>query len=310
MLDANDAGVRTFVEVAEVWVPKDGVLVWDSGDYGDLAGFKAVSGAERFAKGEGLPGKAWAEGRPIVLKGFEGSYFKRTKAAQEAGLTAAVAIPVFNGDTLLAVLVTLCSDDATRMGAIEVWRETQGILQLEDGYFGAAQDFEWVSRQAEFLKGQGMPGGVWAAGAPMLMRNLGAGHGFVRASSAEQAGISTGLGLPIPVPGDAAYVLALLSAQGTPLARRFEIWDARKSKVGHRGGAILIDGVCSTDGPLGMEDEPIRVAPYRTAIGQTVATGIPKAARQEVGLPGGHTSVVTFPIHSGGALSHIVAWYS
>ena len=87
-----DARARTFIEVSEVWVPRDGVLVHAQGNYGDRKGFAEVSGRESFALGEGLPGRAWAEGKPVVLKAFDGSYFKRIEAAKEAGLTSAVAI--------------------------------------------------------------------------------------------------------------------------------------------------------------------------------------------------------------------------
>ena len=40
----------------------------------------------RFGFDEGLPGKAWAAGHPIILKEFENSYFKRTEAAKAVGL--------------------------------------------------------------------------------------------------------------------------------------------------------------------------------------------------------------------------------
>ena len=98
-----DKPVNTFIEVTEVWVPDGDRLVLDSGNYGTLKEFATISGQESFAKGEGLPGKAWGEARPVVLKEFDGSYFKRTEAAKAAGLTSAVAVPVFSGDTLKAV---------------------------------------------------------------------------------------------------------------------------------------------------------------------------------------------------------------
>ena len=116
----------TFVRVAEVWIPKDGKLVHAEGDYAHTPAFAEASVATSFAKGEGLPGKVWESGKPMVLKEFDGSYFKRTEAAAEADLTSAVAIPVFAGDTLKAVLVVLCSDDADRIGAIEVWEYREG----------------------------------------------------------------------------------------------------------------------------------------------------------------------------------------
>ena len=109
---ALDTSAKTFIEVTEVWVPDGDRLKLAEGNYGGLEEFAAASRRESFAKGEGLPGKAWAEERPVVLKGFDGSYFKRTEAAKEAGLTSAVAVPVFAGADLKAVLVVLCGAGA------------------------------------------------------------------------------------------------------------------------------------------------------------------------------------------------------
>ena len=143
MAPALDQLAPTFIAVAEVWVPRDGRLVLSSSHYGGRDSFAAASGTESFARGEGLPGKAWDEARPVVLKGFEGSYFKRTAAALVDGLTSAIAIPVFDSAVLKAVLVVFCADDAGHMGAIEVWEQHDNALWLDDGYYGAARDFEW-----------------------------------------------------------------------------------------------------------------------------------------------------------------------
>lgn len=304
-----DAPVRTFIEVTEVWVPEGDRLVLSAGNYGALGAFEAASRHESFARGEGLPGKAWAEARPVVLKGFDGSYFKRIEAAREAGLTSAVAIPVFAGDTLRAVLVTLCGDDDNRTGAIEVWQERDGLLMLDDGYYGAAKHFEWVSQHTHFPHGQGLPGGVWAARTPILMRDLGSGYRFIRADSAAKAGLTTGLGLPIPLPSGRSCVLTLLSAKGTPIARRFELWDARASRVGKDGGAVLADGICAREGPLWDEDNPRRVAAWQGLIGRVLGSGLPVAESAAPGLPGGYGAMVALPLHQGGELAHIVAWY-
>lgn len=310
MMDlALDARQRTFISVAEVWVPQDDRLVLESGNYGGLDTFAAASGKESFAKGEGLPGKAWSEARPVVLKEFDGSYFKRTEAAKAVGLTAAVAIPVFAGDDLKAVLVVICSDDDDRIGAIEVWKETDDLLMLDDGYYGAAKHFEWVSQHTHFPRGQGLPGGVYASSTPMLMRDLGSGYKFIRSDSAGKAGLTTGLGLPVPVPGDADYVLTLLSARGTPIARRFEIWDARAAKVGKSGGAVLIDGICAREGALWDQDTERRVTAWQGLIGRVLGTGIPVVESGSVPGLAGYDSLVALPIHSDNVLSHVVAWY-
>lgn len=304
-----DTPTRTFIEVTEIWVPEGDRLVLNSGSYGTLADFAAASGQESFAKGEGLPGKAWAEERPVVLKGFEGSYFKRTEAAAAAGLTSAVAVPVFAGDTLKAVLVVLCGDDANRTGAVEVWEEKDGLLMLDDGYYGAAKHFEWVSQHTHFPRGQGLPGGVWSANTPMLMRDLGSGYRFIRAESAGAAGLTTGLGLPIPVPGKKTYVLTLLSARGTPIARRFEIWDARAAKVGQANEAVLIDGICAREGPLWNEEKERRVAAWQGLIGKVLGSELPVLESGAPGVAAGYDSMVALPIFRGSELAHIVAWY-
>ncbi|MBU2960456.1 GAF domain-containing protein [Citreicella sp. C3M06] len=307
-----DAPVKTFLQVTEFWVPEGDRLVLATGNYGGLAAFEDATRAISFAKGEGLPGKAWAEQRPIVLKGFDGSYFKRTEAAAEAGLTSAVAIPVFDGDALRAVLVVLCGDDDARIGAIEVWSELDGLMMLDDGYYGAAKHFEWVSQHTHFPRGQGLPGGVWSASTPMLFRELGSGYRFIRADSAGKAGLTTGLGLPIPVPHDRQFVLTLLSARGTPIARRFEIWDARPEKVGHETAAILTDGICERDGPLWTDDNdtsPRRVTANQGNIGKVLASGLPVIVSGAPTLTEGYGSMVALPIYQHGAIAHIVSWY-
>ena len=304
-----DMPPRTFIEVAEIWIPEGDQLVLGAGSYGTLHEFAAVSDRQSFARGEGLPGRAWAEARPVVLKDLSDGSFLRAEAARSAGLTSAVAVPVFAGEGLKAVLVVLCGDDGTRTGAIEVWAEADGLLTLDDGYYGAARQFEWVSQHTTFPRGQGLPGGVWAAMTPMLFRDLGAGYRFIRAESAGKAGLTTGLGLPVPVPGRRSYVLTLLSARGTPIARRFEIWDARAARVGSGRDAVLIDGICAREGRLWDDETERRVAPWQGLIGRVLGTGLPVLESGLPGLAAGYDTMVGLPIYRGPELAHIVAWY-
>ncbi|MGY3439347.1 MULTISPECIES: GAF domain-containing protein [unclassified Marinovum] len=313
MMDALiEQDARTFIQVTEYWVPEDGKLVLAGGNYGDLDDFAKASGKTSFEKGEGLPGKAWAEARPVVFKGFDPATFLRAEAAKKAGLTSAVAVPLFDGETLKSVLVVLCGDSEDRIGAIESWKGADSLLTLDDGYYGAAKHFEFVSKHTQFPRGQGLPGGVWASNTPILMRDLGQGYAFVRSESAGKAGLTTGLGLPIPVPGDETYILTLLSARGTPIARRFEIWDARAAKVGKTNSAVLIDGICAKEGPLwtGEAEEPRKVAAWQGLIGRALGTGLPVVEHGTPSIAAGNREIVAVPIHSKGELSHIVAWYS
>lgn len=302
----------TFVKAAEVWIPEGDVLRHAKGDYGDLQDFALASARESFARGEGLPGRAWAEGRAVILKDLDGSYFKRADLAREAGLTSAAAIPVFAGARLKAVLVLLFGGDHDHVGAVELWRDHGDALRLEDGYYGAAAPFEEVSRRTVFAPGQGLPGGVLAARTPILLRDLGARHGFLRAESAGAAGLRTGLGLPVPGPGG-TEVLTLLSAPDTPLARRFEIWDARPERVGAHRRALRIDGICEREGPLWPRENPpvdaVCVSAWQGPVGQVLGSGLPHVQGRGAGLPAGYGMMIALPIYHDTELAHVVAWY-
>ena len=123
-----------------------------------------VQGGQRnalFAYDEGLPGKAWASGHPVILTKFANSYFKRTDEAIEAGLTCGVALPVFAGEFLMAVMVLFCGDDEKHVGAIELWHNDADVsheMGLVDGYYGTADMFEFNSRHTKFPRGFGLPG--------------------------------------------------------------------------------------------------------------------------------------------------------
>lgn len=303
----------TFVRVAEVWVPKGDKLVLADADYAHSPTFAEASMVQSFARGEGLPGKVWENEMPIVLKEFGGSFFKRTEAAAEAGLTSAVAIPVFAENTLKAVLVLFCSSDADHKGAIEVWEYMEERLTLADGYYGSATEFEAASRGISFSHGQGLPGGVWAANTPILKRDIARAGSFLRSTQAASVGLKTGLGLPVPTPGDNLFVLTLLSAPNTPIAHRFEIWDARPECVGATRQAQLIDGLCKREGALWAQQNPPVDPPMASAwkgpVGRVLGTGLPYVQREGAGLPAGYTSMFALPIYHEADLAYVVACY-
>lgn len=304
---------HTFIRVAEVWTPSNGRLALAGGEYGALSRFAEASKQISFAPGEGLPGRAWSEQRPIVLKSLDDGTFLRSEAAAAEGLTAGVAIPIFVADALKAVLVVLCGDDADHAGAIEIWKDHDDRLVLDDGYYGHAESFAAASRQITFAHGQGLPGGVWAANTPILMRNLARSGSFLRASEAGAAGLKTGLGVPIPVPGEKLYVLTLLTGENTPIARRFELWDARFQRSGSARRAVLLDGICEREGPLWAKQNPPVDAPVANAwqgpIGQVLGSGLPSIQAGGSGLPAGYTMMIALPIYRETDLAHVVAWY-
>jgi hypothetical protein len=170
--------MKTFIRVVELWVPDRTRTRLEFG--GGLCGeayseFKALSENALFAYDEGLPGKAWASGHPVILTKFANTYFKRSDEAVEAGLTCGVALPVFAGEFLMAVMVLFCGDDEKHVGAIELWHndlEKSHEMGLVDGYYGTADMFEFNSRHTKFPRGFGLPGRTWKAGMPLIIKDL------------------------------------------------------------------------------------------------------------------------------------------
>lgn len=223
--------MKTFIKVTEIWVPntKRTHLEINNGLYGDFEAFKKASANKQFTLDQGLPGAVWAAGHPIVLKDLKKSNFERLKEADRAGLTCAIGVPVMSGEFLMAVIVFLCGDakDDNHAGAIEVWgNDPDRINELGviDGYYGSQEYFEFVSRKTKIMKGFGLPGMVWEKKMPILLSDLGDSASFIRGRDAKNAGITTGIGIPVIMDQKQVYILAFLSAKKTPIAKYIQIW--------------------------------------------------------------------------------------
>lgn len=303
--------MKTFIKVTEIWVPtKDRTrLEFSAGLYGDLNEFRVASEKESFAYDEGLPGKAWAAGHPVVLTKFDHSYFKRTKSAKKAGLTCGIAMPVFSGEFLMAVVVFLCGDDQHHAGAIEVWSnclERNTELGLVDGYYGTLDDFERLSGKIKFTKGAGLLGQVWETGMPVLIEDLGLSPAFIRSADARKAGITTALGIPVSVVANQVYIMTFLSAKATPIAKRIQIWGPDQS--GQR--LVCQAGYSKQNDELAEIFETISVRKGEGLLGRVWLTGVP-AIRNNSGIAfteGGLSSMLAMPVIDAGSLKAIVTF--
>lgn len=266
----------SFIRAAEIWVPGPGdTLVLGQGLYGPLAAFAELSRGVSFGRGEGLPGQAWAQRRPVLMRGLSSNpAFRRIAAAADAGLTSGIALPVFAGDALNGVVVLFCGDDSENVGAIEIWEndpESDAQIGLYDGYYGGAELFEMTSTMKRFGRGFGLPGAVWASGLPLVIRELYRSERFLRQEEARSVGLTLGLGLPSPYDGERTWVVAFLSALGTPIAERFEIWTPRDGGLAY--DAHLSDGARDE----GDRRRPGVIAPGDGLLGRALATAAPAA---------------------------------
>ena len=310
--------MNTFIRAAEVWLPSAdrSLLEFGGGAYAAVPYFGAVSRSLCFGRGEGLPGRAWEEGHPIVLQRFDGTYFLRIVAAHAAGLTCAIAVPTFNGGELSAVLVLFCGDRSRQAGAIELWRNDPRVasdMTLVDGYYGAASDaLQAVSRDTSLPRGTGLPGLAWQRTESVFMDDVTRSSRFLRAESAAVAGIDRGLAIPCDSQGHASYVLTLLSSAESPLAARIESWvptpdgSALQRRYGH----------CEIAGPLPPETLPLHHAGavgvayaerrpvIRTAFGTEPAALVRSAVDAQL------SALVALPVVSDGQVSEVVVLYS
>lgn len=272
-----------FIQAAEVWQPdlSGKHLVLSSAHYGnfqvgDSKVFQEASRAMQFGINEGLPGKTWAERRPLIWTDLTLPHFKRNELAEIAGLACGLSIPVFAGEFLLGVVILFFAAGDEACGAVEVWQNRDyydNELKLKGGYYGQLQDFEWVSKRLSILRGHGLPGQAWKTGKPLMMDNLGEQSNFLRASHAKTSGLTTGLAVPFFYTDRDIQVITFLSTLSTPLARRFEIWQPDEE----RRYLLFSDGFCAEQSDLKKQFRGTAYARGESTIGQVWLTGRPLA---------------------------------
>jgi hypothetical protein len=305
----------TFIRATELWIPtSDGSsLDLTAGIYGSEIGhFQAVSRGSRVAYGEGLAGRTWERGQPIVLKNLSNPCFNRRAAAQSSGLTCAVSLPIFDGDTLKAVLLLFCNDEQVRIGAIELWCAPEGEseIALVDGFFGAAGDFEDVTRDSAVPRGVGLAGVVWDMGMPIVLFDVTQPDKFPRDEAAKRAGFHSAIGWPCAVRGGGAWVMALLSARRSPIAGRFETWLPEPDGRFRLGG-----GFCESGDDLAARWQGPIAVPLFAEVTRTLVPALTLDLSEGLGMAGqaaaaaGLNSAVVLPILSRGRVNAVVVWY-
>ena len=270
---------------------------------------------------EGLPGRAWDEGCPILIPRFDGTYFKRIEAARASGLTCAIALPYFVKDRISAVLVMFCGHAPHCSSALELWgadAAPRGVMTLVEGAYGVSPAFEATSRAVTFAKGVGLPGLSWESGAARFLDSLNSPDGpFVRAQQAADAGFVHGLGFPIDTIGAAHFAVTFLADAQMPIALRIERWAPDES--GTR--LMRIDAYSEAQGGRTQVDASLPIMPAAPEAGAVVdawTTALPVIGDQPSAEPGpcaataagiGATALLAIPMLRAGAVTEILALY-
>ena len=221
-------------------------------------------------------------------------------------------MPIFSGEFLLAVVVFLCGDDESHAGAIEVWCNTPdkpNALRVMDGYYGSLDIFEKKSKQINLAKGQGIPGLAWQSGMPILMEDIGKVAEFARAVDAQQAGITTGLGIPASKSDEQAYVITFLSAKATPIAKRIQLWipdQLGKHLICHQGHSKVGNDLAEMFETISVE-KGVGALGRVWLTGMPVITGNPEETNYDPQLDS-LSSMLAIPVIGQGSLKAIVAF--
>lgn len=317
--------MKTFIRIAEVWTPnQDGSLLeLSSGLFPDAPAFEAITRQMVFALGEGLPGRAWEKGHPLMMRELVGSYFKRAAAARAIDLTCAVACPVFQGHRLRCVVVLLMGGAPSSTGSVELWRNDSRLssdMTLVDGFFGTherSSELEALTHDGWLPRGAGVPGLAWQKGETVCIPDIGRSKHFLRTEAALALGIGRALAMPCTVKDHSTWVLGLLSAPAAPIALRVEVW---RNHASQPETLERTAGFCESSGTLPCGDEgPTRQMANAGPIGKAWQTNVAQADGQladwhspaDVKALGaaGITSVLVWPVVVDDAVQEVVALY-
>lgn len=232
--------LKSLTQAVEIWTPnvEEGCLTLERGAYGPHTSFERASLNARFARCEGLPGQVWASRAPqIFTKLGAADGFVRSEAAQEAGFTAGIGLPVMPRGEVEAVVVLLFATSETLSSVFEIWSpDAVGKLALTTGFYGGLCEFERLSWQTRFSVLEGLPGRTFDARRPVLFSDLSRSGGFVRSEAAAKAGLSAGLGLPVLEGDTAKSAVLLLTSRANPLAQVVEVWEPEGSALSLSAG--------------------------------------------------------------------------
>ena len=121
-----------------------------------LKRFVHAAAGRRFARGEGLPGRAWAEGQVVWVENLERDpSFQRKQAAADAGLRTGVAVPLVANEVDHGVLeffgeTSVAPEDATLRALDTLGRQLAQFLLRREAEAKLQRRHEQQRQAAEF----------------------------------------------------------------------------------------------------------------------------------------------------------------
>ncbi len=182
------------------------------GYYGGTADiFEFVSRHTSFRKGHGLPGIAWEAERPVFMPDLgRGTRFLRPDSAEKVGINRGFAIPCATPGADRYVMAFLSALATPLVRRFETWLPDADAAQLQrsEGFCERAGLLDAASGGEEVAVGAGVVGQAFATGRPAIAEQAAAEQPGGVGRSAQAAGCSAVLALPVLAQGRVTAVVA------------------------------------------------------------------------------------------------------
>jgi len=154
------------------------------------------------------------------------------------------------------ILRAVCEGLGWRMGAL--WRVEGAAIRFVESWPAAeagGSEVERLSRRREFARGEGLPGRVWEAGAPLWVEDFAADESFPRSPAAARDDLHAAVAFPVLLRGEVLGVMEFFSREARPPD------DALLAMMSHVGSQLgqVIERRRAEDEQARLRDEIIRV---------------------------------------------------
>ncbi|MCC6766063.1 MAG: GAF domain-containing protein [Deltaproteobacteria bacterium] len=205
-----------------------------------------------------------------VAAAFERARRERARIEHELRLLQSVSLEVGAApdpdSALVVVLRRTCEASGWVIGQAWTPRADGAALECSawwsDDPDGAA--FHTDSRCRRFARGEGLPGRVWASGAPAWVRELRDPQDFPRADSVRRCRLSVGVGIPVIAGGEVIAVLEFF-------VRESHTEDTRLMHT-LAGAAVQLGAVVQRKRAERLAEEAAQTAEALVEVGRTLST--------------------------------------
>ena len=289
---------RSLVQTVELWLPQGQMMALGAGAYRGNHELGVGSVKRTFHFGEGLPGGVWASRQALLWNGL-GETFLRAELAAEVGIDAAIGVPLFDGERLVAVLDFLLSHRSEAPSCLEVWDvvDELGVLKFGGGYYVHCAELERFSPFIQFQRGTGLPGLTWSSGQVQVMDDVRSSSSFIRAGLAARCGLKHAIGIPLYRNRTIVQVLTRFGAEHGSVMRSAELYHPQGVEL---GAATLFDW----SGRGAATGESVADAPGRPLAQAVLASCTPALIESKQGSD--YTITLALPIHDRKGLKQIL----